>query len=162
MVEKIQIENEPVTLAGNWYSPEKKTDQGIIFSHGLFSSKDGYKITRLAESITEAGFSLLTFDFRYAGESGTDISNLSIRGEVEDLAAVVKFVKERGIRELHLMGSSMGAAVTLLYAGRGDVTIESIITIAAPVNLLDILPGMDRERVLALPEKGIHPLKGFL
>lgn len=162
MPEKIEIVHESARLSGNWYAPEGETARGVIFSHGLFSTKDGYKITRLAESITAEGFSLITFDFRYSGESGSDISDLSIAGEVEDLAAVVKFARQRGIKELHLMGSSMGAAVTLLFAGRKETDITSIITIAAPVRLLDIVPGMNRERVHSLPGEGKTPIEGIL
>lgn len=157
----VNIKHETALLSGRWYMPEEGSRKGVIFSHGLFSSKDGYKITRLADAITGAGFSLLTFDFRYAGDSGEDISSLSLRGEVEDLAAVVDYARGRGLEEIHLMGSSMGAAVTLLYTGEAETSPSSLITIAAPVRLFEILPGMTREKAFSLPVEGYTSVEGI-
>ena len=156
----VLIPADGLSLAGRWYPGDENNKKAVIFSHGLFSTKDGYKITRLAEFITDAGFSLLTFDFRYAGESGEDISEISVLREVEDLAAVVSYVRDQGFEEVHLMGSSMGAAVTLLYCGRGG-RADSLITIAAPVDLLSILPRMDREAARSLPEEGYTDIDGI-
>ncbi len=122
-------------LAGRIYRADNADDVGIIFSHGLFSSKDGYKITRIARDIATTKHPLMAFDFSFAGESGNNIANLSILQEVDDLASAVAFFKERGIKRIHLMGSSMGAAVSILYASRQDASIESLILIAAPVDI---------------------------
>ncbi|MBP7734440.1 MAG: alpha/beta hydrolase [Spirochaetes bacterium] len=128
-------------LAGRIYRDDKAGDTGIIFSHGLFSSKDGYKITRMADDLAATSHPLMTFDFSCAGESGGPISDLSILQEVEDLASAVSYFKERGIKRIHLMGSSMGAAVSMLYASRKDPAIESLMLIAAPVDILAIFTG---------------------
>lgn len=156
----VTIKNGPVTLAARWYHGAALGGKAVIFSHGLFSTKDGYKITQLADSITGAGFSLLTFDYRYCGESGGDISDISVMREVDDLSAVVEHVREAGFEEIHLMGSSMGAAVTLLYCGRGGKA-ASIMTIAAPIDLISIFPAMGMDEALSLEEDGYTDIEGI-
>jgi pimeloyl-ACP methyl ester carboxylesterase len=54
---------------------------------------------------------------------------------VDDLACAVEYFKSLGIGTLHLMGSSMGALVSLLYASRRSTAITSLILIAAPVDI---------------------------
>jgi uncharacterized protein len=149
-------------LAGRIYSTGRAADTGVIFSHGLFSTKDGYKITRLADGIASSGHTLMTFDFSFAGESGGNIADLSILQEVEDLASAVRWFKGRGIRKIHLMGSSMGAAVTILYASRLEPGIESLILIAAPVDLGSLLvDGAGITDVGSLPVDGTTLLEGI-
>ncbi|MFC1670352.1 alpha/beta hydrolase family protein [Spirochaetota bacterium] len=134
--EKISFYNDREKLiSGRIYRGVKKSHRGLIFSHGLFSTKDGYKITRLAESIVDAGYILLTFDFSFSGESEGHISDISILQEVEDLKCAVKFFQNYGITDLHLMGSSMGGVVTLLYTSANIENLKSVIAIATPVDL---------------------------
>jgi pimeloyl-ACP methyl ester carboxylesterase len=149
-------------LAGRIYRDDKAGDTGIIFSHGLFSNKDGYKITRMADELAATGHPLMTFDFSCAGESGGSIADLSILQEVEDLASAVGYFKGRGVKRIHLMGSSMGAAVSLLYASRGDPAIESLMLIAAPVDILAIFTGATGiTDPSALPPDGMTSVEGI-
>jgi hypothetical protein len=93
-VEEITFENNlNKRLSGRIYRPDKPGDTGVVFSHGLFSSKDGYKITRLAGDIVSSGHALMAFDFSFSGESGGSISDISVLQEVADLAAAVRFFK---------------------------------------------------------------------
>jgi uncharacterized protein len=150
------------SLSGRLYGPGADGDTGIVFSHGLFANKDGYKITRLAPDLAAAGFRVLAFDFSYAVGSGDDISDLSVMQEVEDLSAAVAFAGSRGFRNIHLMGSSMGAAVTLLYASRGDDSIRSLILIATPVDIRTLLlDGAGIAKAASLPEDGMTAIDGI-
>jgi uncharacterized protein len=149
-------------LSGRLYGPGTGGDTCIIFSHGLFSNKDGYKITRLAPDLAAAGMRILAFDFSYAAGSGGEIADLSVLQEVDDLAAAVTFAKTCGIANIHLMGSSMGAAVTLLYAARGEDSIRSLILIATPVDLRTLMiSGAGIANVRSLPENGLTPIDGI-
>ncbi len=149
-------------LVGRIYREDTAGDAGIIFSHGLFSSKDGYKITRMAGDLAATNHPLMTFDFSCAGESGGSIADLSILQEVEDLASAVSHFKTRGVKRIHLMGSSMGAAVSMLYASRGDTAIESLMLIAAPVDLPAIVTGATGiTDPSALPPDGMTPVEGI-
>jgi pimeloyl-ACP methyl ester carboxylesterase len=139
-VEDIHFDNNlNQRLSGRIYKPDNPGDAGVVFSHGLFSSKDGYKITRLAGDIVSSGHALMAFDFSFSGQSGGHISDISVLQEVADLAAAVRFFKDSGMKKIHLMGSSMGAAVTLLYASRGEPALSSLILIATPADIRTLL-----------------------
>ncbi len=122
-------------LAGRLFVPASPNKSCVIFCHGLFSTKDGYKITRLTDGIVRAGFTLFTFDFSCAGDSDGNIEDLSILQEIRDLESAVSVCRKRGFEKIHLFGSSMGALVCLLYAQRHPVGIASISLIAPPLDL---------------------------
>lgn len=143
-----------IKLAGRIYSKENDGVSGVIFSHGLFSSKDGYKITRMAEVIVNSGFTLMTFDFTFCGESPGSIKDISLMQEVEDLICAINLFKSRGIKKIHLMGSSMGAAVSILAASRGIYDFESLILIAAPLSFEKLVPEIKRDDLRFLDDEG--------
>lgn len=126
-------------LPSRLYYREEIGKRGVIFSHGLFSSKDGYKITNMAEDIVNAGYTLMTFDFTFSGESPGDIADISILQEVDDLLRGVEVFKKKGIEKIHLMGSSMGGVVSILAASRGNTVFESLMLIATPVYLTGLI-----------------------
>ena len=66
IIENVQFTNDKnQKIAARIYYKEAITKTGVIFCHGLFSGKDGYKITRLAGDIVNAGYTLFTFDFSF-------------------------------------------------------------------------------------------------
>lgn len=150
------------SLAGRIYSDNDNIKSGVIFSHGLFSSKDGYKITRMAESIVESGFSLMTFDFTFSGESPGDIKDISIMDEVEDLKCAIDYFKGMGAEKIHLMGSSLGAAVTILAASSGQFDIESLILIASPLSFTKLVPEINNDSLQSLEPDGYTSISGIM
>ncbi|MCU0846524.1 MAG: alpha/beta hydrolase [Spirochaetes bacterium] len=160
--EKIIFKNgKNQELFGRLYIPEAEQGKCVIFSHGLFSSKDGYKITRLAGDIVSEGFFLLAFDFSFSGESGNNIADISIRQEVDDLKSAVAFMRDAGADDIHLMGSSMGAAVTILYASEYAYRPSSLISIAAPMDLAGISREAGIEDPGSLPPEGTACIDGI-
>lgn len=150
-----------IELSARIYSPDSPCDRGVIFSHGLYSSKDGYKIKKMAEGIVLCGYTLMTFDFTFAGESPGNITDISVLEEVNDLVSAIDLFRKRGIRKLHLMGSSMGAAVSVLAGSRPGERFESLILIATPLDLLGIIPGMTPEKVDLLEPYGYTSVQGI-
>jgi putative redox protein len=149
-----------VELAGRIYK-NSNTVSGVIFSHGLFSSKDGYKITKMAETIVNTGFSLMTFDFTFSGESSGSIKDISIKEEIEDLKCAINYFKETGIEKIHLMGSSMGAAITILTASLNIFPIESLILIATPLSFKKLIPEFSESNINALNVDGFTSIDGI-
>ncbi len=140
ITEKIVFTNSRgVRIVGRIQREEPMSRRGVIFSHGLFSTKDGYKITRLASDLVQAGYTLFTYDFSFVGESGGNIADLSIIQEVDDLACAVRCFRTYGIDRITLMGSSMGGTVSLLYAADRPETVTSVVLIATPVDLKTLL-----------------------
>lgn len=73
-------------------------------------------------------FDALAFDFRGHGDSqgGTTLGEQ----EVEDVGAVVNYAKQFDYRRVILMGSSMGGAVAIRYAGTHE-DVDGVVTIGA-------------------------------
>jgi pimeloyl-ACP methyl ester carboxylesterase len=141
-------------LAGRLYYKGEISNTGIIFSHGLLSNKDGYKIGKLSEYLVDLGFTLLTFDFSFSGESKGEIENLSVLQEVDDLESAINYINTTGVKFIHLMGSSMGGVVSILASSKNKLNILSLILIATPVNLLKIIKDISEDDIDELPDKG--------
>jgi len=150
-----------IELSARIYLPDVPCGKGVIFSHGLFSSKDGYKIKKMAEGIVNCGYTLMTFDFTFSGESPGNIADISVMDEVNDLFSAIKIFREKGISKLHLMGSSMGAAVSVIAASESDVKFESLILIATPLDLLGIIPDITPEKADLLEPSGYTSVQGI-
>jgi len=151
-----------VELAGRIYRGDYTSKSGVIFSHGLFSSKDGYKITRIADSIVDSGFALMTFDFTFSGESPGSIADISISEEMGDLKCAISLFKSKGIERIHLMGSSMGAAVTILTASLGLFEIESLMLIAAPLSFEKLIPEIKKSDIEVMDPDGYTSVTGVM
>ena len=153
---------ENSSLSARIYSNKTCNNKGIIFSHGLFSTMDGYKIKRLAGDIVSAGYNLMTFNFSSAEDFTATTRNISILKQVRELGCAVNEFRKRGITNLHLMGSSMGAAVSILYASSAPETPDSLVLIATPLDPLAIIPGMTADKALKLDESGYSEISGIM
>jgi fermentation-respiration switch protein FrsA (DUF1100 family) len=92
----------------------------IIMGHGFGGTQDMLK--PYARRFQKAGFAVLTFDYRYFGESGGEPRQLIwIPYQLEDWSAAVKFA--RGIKEIDpgkiaLWGTSMSGGHVIVMAAR--------------------------------------------
>lgn len=161
--EETSFENSKnIRISAKIYSNEPFSKKGIIFCHGLFSSKDSFKITRMAENIVKAGFTLFTFDFSFAGESQGDYSDVSLLDEMEDLKDAVNFFKKYDIETIHIIGSSMGGVVSLLYASLTPDDLASLTIIATPFHLVKTIVKISGvEDIASLPDDGMTDISGI-
>ena len=134
-----------VRLAGLLQIPSSATDlrscPTVVLCHGMESTKEGTKHHALAARLGALGYACLRFDFSYVGESGGAFADLTISGEVDDLAGACDELRRRGAHELALVGSSLGGTVALLYAAT-DPHVRTLVTIAAvsrPLGIVDHL-----------------------
>jgi len=107
---------------------------GIVVAHGMLSSKDSDKHRMICEAAASCGATTLRFDFRGRGESDGEPIDLTVSNEVEDLMAVIAFLRARGLTRIAVVGSSLGGTVALL-AGALDGGLAGLVTIAAPARL---------------------------
>ena len=111
----------------------------VVLCHGMMSSKEGTKQKAFAVGLGKLGLSVLRFDFSFCGESEGKFEEISFAQEVDDLRCAVEWVRGRGANPIGLLGSSMGAAVALLYA-REAPFIGALVALAAvgdPGRLVD-------------------------
>lgn len=158
--EEITFKNkQDIFLSGRLNYSDPNSSEGVIFCHGLFSSKDAYKINSIASSISDAGFILLTFNFSYIETNKID--SISISSSVEDLSSAVEFLTKRGITKIHLIGSSMGGVTASIYSSHAN-TIQSLISIATPIDLRSLI--IDNTKINNpenLPIDGISKIDGI-
>ncbi len=122
-------------LAAVLHQPRALTiDTCVVVAHGMLSSKDSDKHRLVCEAAAAAGHAALRFDFRGRGESDGNPSILTVSNEIEDLAAVVSFVRDLGYSRVVVVGSSLGGTVAIL-TGAIDRRFSGLVTIAAPARL---------------------------
>ena len=133
-------------LAGVLHLPRETVNGfGVILCHGMESSKESLKLIHLGDSLSRAGFTVLRFDFTGAGESSGEFECITCTRHVEDLEAAHGLLKERGLAQAGVIGSSMGGTTALMHA---DATVPVAQGRALHAALpgekeLCILPGAD-------------------
>jgi len=125
----------------------------VVLCHGMESTKEGTKHTALAARLDTLGYASLRFDFSYVGESEGRFEDLTISGEVDDLAGACGFLRGRGAGDLALVGSSLGGTVALLYAA-ADPAVRALVTIAAVSQPLGIIERLGPARAEAWRRAG--------
>ncbi|HET9532482.1 MAG TPA: alpha/beta fold hydrolase [Blastocatellia bacterium] len=119
----------------------------VCHPHPLFGGTMHNKVVyRIAKAFQKAGFAVLRFNFRGAGQSQGEHDRG--RGEQDDLRAAIKFVEERYPEaEIWLAGFSFGSAV-MLRAACEDERIRALIGVGVPVSKYDF----DRVQTCAQPK----------
>ena len=117
-------------LVGLWSPPRDPAAPVVILCHGMESTKEGTKHRLLVERLAAHGLGTLRFDFSYVGESEGEFADLTVRGEVDDLAGAFAFVLSRAAGPVGLFGSSLGGLVALLFAA-DEPRVRALAVIAA-------------------------------
>src|SRR5258706_2027685 len=101
-----------------WWIPVDKPISTIVMCHGQNGSMDGD--TRQMPPLHEAGFNVLMFDFRAHGRSEGESVTMGMY-EKEDLLGALDYLTDvRGIKQVGVLGFSMGAATALIAAALSD------------------------------------------
>ncbi|HET7487469.1 MAG TPA: alpha/beta fold hydrolase [Acidimicrobiales bacterium] len=109
---------------------------GLVVCHGFplgpgGAATSGRTYPQLAERLAaDAGWAVLTFNFRGTGESEGDFS---LGGWVADLRAAVDFLLGTGVDGVWLAGFSTGGAVAICAAGE-DERVGGVAAFSAPAD----------------------------
>jgi pimeloyl-ACP methyl ester carboxylesterase len=104
----------------------------VVLSH--MRPADQTSWYRFANRLADAGYLVLTYDFRGycpGGDGGCSEGERDIAAMWQDVAGAVAFVRERGALDVSLVGASMGGTASLVAAARG-VEVDAIVTLSAP------------------------------
>jgi len=131
--EEIAFNNPDNNQLKSWWI-EGNSDKVIIVAHGYASNKAGWTGTDkegieqyldwlgVAPALVNEGYSMLYFDMRASGESEGDLITLG-KYEADDFLAAVKWqLKNKGKKQIGLLGFSMGANTVL----RASVAIKKM------------------------------------
>ncbi len=103
-------------LAVQLDAPPRFRDLCILYLHGFGSVQNGEKADFFRQRALESGFAFCSFDFQGHGQSGGTMQGLTLTRNLEDVARVHAYVRERGYDRICLLGSSMGGGTALWYS----------------------------------------------
>ncbi|MGQ4809500.1 Quorum-quenching protein AidA [Candidatus Entotheonellaceae bacterium PAL068K] len=135
MKNPVTFYSEGYKLVGDVYSPadlqsgEQRT--GIVLCHGYTGVKDLY-LPDNARVLTEAGYMVMTFDYKGWGESEGTRSRLAPYSRVYDVQAALTFfstLPEVDAASLGLYGTSYGGA-TVVWVGAIDPRVKCLVSVA--------------------------------
>lgn len=124
------------TLSVRYRPPrDPATSWAILYLHGFGSRQEGEKAAFFRAQAASAGVGFCSFDFRGHGDSGGTMRGLTATRNLADVAAVHAFLRQRGIENVVLMGSSMGGGCALWYAALNPEGIAAAVHIAPALEL---------------------------
>jgi pimeloyl-ACP methyl ester carboxylesterase len=177
--ERIGIASNGFTLEGTITRPDGATDTArlpavILLGGSGSQERDGYVggipiMGQMAGALADAGFIVVRYDRRGAGQSGGRAESATLTDYAEDVRAAVKSLADRkdvDNRRIAVLGHSESAWVAMLAASR-DNRIAAVISVAAPaqtgaelvldqqrveLNRLNLTPA-EREEKIALQKR---------
>lgn len=116
----------------------------VILAHGITAEKnEGTFYKTLAKDLADEKLLSLRFDFRGHSESERPSHEMTISGEIADLAAAVEELQRRGFKKVAIIAASFGGGIATLYAEHAQDTISSLALIS---------PVLDYRRTFLEPE----------
>ena len=126
--------SEGVKLVGDLYRPDdlpsREQRAGIVLCHGYTGVKDLY-LPDNARVLNEAGYVVLTFDYKGWGESGGPRSRLAPWSRVADVQAALTFLgaqPEVDPDRLGIYGTSYGGA-TVVWTAAIDQRVRCVVSV---------------------------------
>jgi hypothetical protein len=107
-----------IVTTGIFAQPAAPTNRAVILCHGFLSDKNSRTNRRLTELLLPRSIATLRFDWYGMGESPEPLPYLSIQKCEEQLDAASRFLTERAMNALGLIGSSFGGFMAILSARR--------------------------------------------
>lgn len=122
-------------LSGWVLEPKEEAKMNLIFAHGYKGNRyeENIPFLPLAKQLTDRGYRIVLFDFRYAGNSEGEMTTVGAM-EKYDLLGAVDWVKGEYKEPIGLYGISMGASTSILAASQ----TEDVIAVAADSPFSDL------------------------
>ncbi|MFZ0565858.1 MAG: alpha/beta fold hydrolase [Chlamydiales bacterium] len=139
MRESITMENNGQRIFGILHRPLQETPSPIVvFCHGFASSKHGTQraFVYLAEALARENIASLRFDFRGAGDSEGNLSELSFNDLVADAVTALNYLpnlEKIDMERVGLFGSSLGGAIAVFSAANNPDRGIKALALWAPV-----------------------------
>ncbi len=149
-MKKVNFKNSRnLNLVGNLYSANSKSL--IILVHGYTGDKSEWgRFDKTAEALNKLNYNVLAFDFSGCGESDND--SLTVDKQIDDLKSAIKFVLDKGLIKIGLLGLSLGGLISLKVYNKN---IKTIVLWAPVTNKQDFTTkNFTEEQLKELKEKG--------
>jgi uncharacterized protein len=103
---------------GVFTQPALPTNRAVILCHGFLSNKNSRTNRRLTELLISESIATLRFDWFGMGDSREPLPHISIHKCTEQLEAAFRFLTEKPVNPVGLIGSSFGGFIAILAASR--------------------------------------------
>jgi exosortase A-associated hydrolase 2 len=104
--------------------PQGPAARGVVLCHPLGEEKlwAHRALVAFSRELVARGFAVIRFDFRGEGDSESDFQDSSVETRLEDIAAVVKALRQRepSCSDVSLVGLRFGATMAVLSAAGGS------------------------------------------
>jgi dipeptidyl aminopeptidase/acylaminoacyl peptidase len=134
MSKRVTFYSESFNLVGDLYVPGdlQKSDKraGIVLCHGYTGIRNLY-LPEIAHVLNEAGYVVLTFDYKGWGDSEGPKSRLAPYSRVADVQAALTFLSlqpEVEPSRLGVYGTSYGGA-TVIWVGAIDERVRCVVSV---------------------------------
>ena len=105
---EVSFQTEDGLTIYGWYVPSE-SGKVVLGLHGLGANRDQFRVH--ADYLMEAGYGILSIDFRNSGNSEGDVTSMGVY-EIQDARAAYQFLREQDeVQQIVLMGHSMGAGI---------------------------------------------------
>lgn len=157
----------PLPLAAKLYLPESSRGPvpAIVLAHGYLALKEEFM--DFPERLRQAGYAVLTFDFRGHGESAGERGYYTAESHLEDLSRAVAAAKADpriDSSRLFLLGFSVGNFATLRMLAERGVDFLGGIAVAPPAQLKQVAKPIEfvlYEAAYRSVARPLHQLFGF-
>lgn len=134
MKRPVTFYSEGCKLVGDIYYPDDlqpgEQRAGIVLCHGYTGVKDLY-LPDNARVLNDAGYMVMTFDYKGWGDSAGARSRLAPYSRVADVQAALTFLSARpevNATRLGIYGTSYGGA-TVVWVGASDARVQCIVSV---------------------------------
>lgn len=129
------VTKDGTSIAYSFYPAKQESPPGVILLHML--NRDRHDYDDFARALADAGFSVVSIDFRGHGQSAGSWKKFSAEdwnAMQQDVRAAHEFLLEKGVNpeRVAVVGASIGANHALRYAAQHEV--KSVVAIS---------PGLD-------------------
>lgn len=163
-VKTVKWKDENIMLSIDYPKGVINDYKAVVICHGLIGSRVGVDrlFVKTSNLLTEKGYLVLRFDYKGCGESSGEYGSNRLSDLIEQTEAIIQFAyEELPIKELILLGHSLGGAVALLTA-INDIRVSRLIQWAAVGNpAYDIKRIFGAERLNELAEREIVDFNGY-
>ncbi len=132
--ERVDFYSEGTRLSGDLFLPEglrqSEKRAGIVLCHGYTGVRNLY-LPDTAKALTDAGYVVLTFDYKGWGDSDGPKSRLSPYGRVIDSQAALTFLGAQPMVDadrLGIYGTSYGGA-TVVWTAAIDPRVKAVVSV---------------------------------
>lgn len=124
--EAITLENKGEKIFGILHRPlDKKPVPAVLICSGFAGNKCGkFRLfVTLGKELAKRGIAVFRFDYRGAGDSEGEFSDITLEGEISDVETCIKFLDADPLIDslrIGLLGKSLGGVVSVLFASRSS------------------------------------------